>query len=125
MDQQRPPQGDNRYRVHASVKCYVGELACGTGGCTWYFSDSIERVVYRFPDGTQKILYKNRFYALQPADRMREIVSAMLQLGAGVHVGGKALYAGVGDSTFMPHPFIDISEQDDIEKYKRYYGKGY
>lgn len=125
MNQQRPPKGDNRYRVHTSVKCYVGELACGTGGCTWYFSDSIERVVYRFSDGTHKVQYKSRFYALQSVDRMKEIVFTMLGLGAGVHVGGKALYEGVEDSSFTPYQFIDVSEQDDIEKYKRYYGNGY
>lgn len=125
MDKQSPPRGDNRYRVHSSVKCYVGELACGTGGCTWYFSDSIERVIYRFPGGVRKIQYKNKYYTLQPPERLVEIIASMLALGAGVHIGGKALYADGGNASYVPYPFIDASEPDDIAKYRKYYGSGY
>ena len=116
---QQPPQGDNRYRVHRSVKCYLAEMLCGASFCTLYITDSIERVVYLFPGGIKKILYKNKFYALQPAEKMAEIVAQHLADKGGVNLSGKSLYHFEKDKSFEPYPFIDITESDDRERYPK------
>lgn len=117
---QRPPQPDNRYRVHRSVKCYLAELACGISSCTWYFSDSIQRVVYIFPGRVEKVQYKNSFYALQSPDRMKELVAKQLADGGSVHIGGKAVSSFEHDQSFVAYPFIDVSSGEDSEKYQRF-----
>lgn len=119
MNTQRPPKSDLRYRVHRSVKCYVADLACGTGGCTWYFSDSIERVVYLTPERIEKVQYQNHLYALQPPERMNEIVQEQLRLGGAVHIGGKAVAGFQADQSFTPYPFIEVVSPEDRAFYER------
>ena len=116
---QQPPQADNRYRVHRSVKCYLAELACGTKGCTWFFHGSVERVVYLFPGGVEKIQYRNNFYPLQPADRLREIVAEQLRLGGAVNLAGKYIAPHEKENGFDAYPFIDLSSHDDKEFYRQ------
>jgi hypothetical protein len=116
-EKQEPPKGDNRYRVHRSVKCYLAEMMCGSGFCTLYIRDSIERVVYKFPGGIEKIQYKNKFYVLQPAEKMTEIVKQHLADKGGVNLSGKSLYSFEKDQSFDPYPFIDITDKDDRERY--------
>lgn len=117
MESQRPPQPDNRYRVHRSVKCYLAELACGTSGCTWYLQDSIERVVYLFPGKVEKVQYKRNFYVLQPSERLKELVAEQLRIGGAIHLGGKYL-STQEDKTFEPYPFIDVSSYEDRKRYE-------
>ncbi|GLS97885.1 hypothetical protein [Piscinibacter gummiphilus] len=116
---QRPPQPDNRYRVHRSVKCYVAELACGTKGCTWYLHDSIQRVVYRFPGGVEKVQFKKNFYALQSSEQMKRLISDQLRIGGAIHLSGKYLAPHEVDQGFEPHPFIDVSSVEEKERYER------
>lgn len=115
--EQIPPQGDNRYRTHRSVKCYVAELVCGTKWCTWNFSDSIERVVYLFPGGIEKVVFKNRFYELKTPDEMEQIVINHLADKGAVNIVGNPLGHYEKDQSFKPYPFIDIT---DAETYKTY-----
>lgn len=115
---QHPPRADNRYRVHRSVKCYLAELACGTLGCTWYFSGSVERVVYLFPEGVEKIRYKNHFYTLHPEEQLRDIVAEHLRLGSAVSLAGKYIAPHETDNAFEAYPFIDLSSHEDKEFYK-------
>src|SRR5262245_50596224 len=117
MTVQKQPQSDNRYRVHRSVKCYLAELICGSAGCTWYFRDSIERVVYLFPGGTEKVRYKTHYYCLNSSERMNEIVAEQLRLGWPVDIGGKHTLRAINE--FTPYPFIDVSSSDDQESYER------
>lgn len=108
MDQ-TPPRGDNRYRTHRSVKCYVAELMVGTGGATWYLDMSAQRVVHIFPGEIEKVIYKSRFYPLLPRERLSELVTTHHERGGMVTVGGKPIYPDDKDRTFEPHPFIDIT----------------
>lgn len=119
MPTQRPPQPDNRYRVHRSVKCYLAELTCGTQECTWYLHDSIQRVVYLFPGGVEKVQYKRRFYELQSPERLKELVSDQLRRGGAIHLGGKCLAPNEADQGFQSFPYIDVSSMADKERYER------
>lgn len=120
-NQQTPPQPDNRYRVHRSVKCYVASLSCGSAGCTWYFTDSIERVVYVFPGGVEKVQYKTNFYVLQSPERMKELVAEQLRRGGAVHISGR--YVAPHEShVFDAYSFIDASSNDEREAFARLNG---
>lgn len=114
---QQPPKGDNRYRVHRSVKCYLAEMMCGSRFCTLYITDSIERVVYKFPGGVEKVRYKNKFYNLQSAEKMAEIVVQHLTDKGAVNLSGKSLYSYQKDKSFDPYPFIDVTDANDRERY--------
>ena len=114
---QIPPKGDNRYRTHRSVKCYVAELCCGSIWCTWYFSDSIERVVYLSPGRIEKVVYKNHFYNLKTSDEMEEIVIHHLADKGAVNIAGNPLCHYEKDQLFKPYSFINIT---DAETYKVY-----
>lgn len=115
--EQMPPKGDNRYRIHRSVKCYVAEMMCGSKFCTWYFSDSIERVVHLYPGRVEKVVYKNKFYELRASNEMEEIVMHHLADKAVVNIAGKPLAHYQKDQSFKPYQFIDIT---DSETYKQY-----
>ena len=104
---QTPPKGDRRYRVHRSAKFYVGELLVGTGGGTWYFTESAQRVVFMFPGSVEKVVYRTRYYPLRPAAEMKEIVRAHLALGSGVAISGRDGLPD--DGPFEPYEFIDIT----------------
>jgi hypothetical protein len=95
-------------------------LACGTQGCTWYLRDSIQRVVYIFPGGIEKVQYKTSFYALQSPERLKDLVLEQLRLGGVVHLGGKYLAPHEVDQGFEPHPFIDVSSYDDRKRYEKF-----
>ncbi|MFP5449548.1 MAG: hypothetical protein ACLGHU_12455 [Alphaproteobacteria bacterium] len=112
---QQPPKGDRRYRVHRSAKFYVGELRVGTAGGTWFFTESAERVVYLFPGGVEKVVYRSRYYPLRPASEMAEIVRAHLALGAGVAISGRDHQPD--DDPFEPHEFIDITPPDERSRF--------
>ncbi len=116
---QSPPQSDSRYRVHRSVKCYLADIACGTAGCTLYFSESIERVVYLFPGKIEKVQYRNKFYALQSPEKMNALVASQLRTGGAVHVGGKYVERHEVDQDFVAYPFIEISSPKDGASYER------
>lgn len=116
MDQ-NPPQGDNRYRTHRSVKCYVAELTVGTGGGTWYVNQSAQRVIYLFPGNVEKVVYKNRFYPLQPRERLVEIAQRHLALDGTVMVGGMPIYPGDNDQAFEPYPFIDVTNPTEHARF--------
>ena len=92
-------------------------MMCGGGFCTLYISESIERVVYNLPGGIEKIQYKNKFYSLQPAEKMTEIVKQHLADKGGVNLSGKTLYSFEKDQPFDPYPFIDITDADDRARY--------
>lgn len=117
-DDQIPPQGDARYRTHRSVKCYVAELGCGTKWCTWDFSDSIERVVYLCPGNIEKVVYKNRFYELKPSNEMEEIIIKHLNDKGGVNLAGTHLSNYEKDKSFIPYPFIDITDENTYKTYQ-------
>lgn len=114
---QIPPEGDNRYRTNKSVKCYVGELMCGASWCTWFFSNSIERVLYLFPGGIEKVVFKNKFYELQQPNKMQEIIINHLSDKGAVHIAGNSLGYSENDQSFKPYPFIDITSTNEYEKY--------
>ena len=118
-DDQIPPQGDRRYRTHRSVKCYVAELMCGTKWCTWYFTESIERVVYLFPGNIEKIVYKNRFYILRPPHEMESIIINHLNDKGTVNIGGIYLTSYEKDKSFEPYPFIDITDESTYLTYQK------
>jgi hypothetical protein len=112
MDQS-PPRGDNRYRTHRSVKCYVAELAVGTAGATLYLNQSAQRVIHLFPGGIEKVVYRTRFYPLLPSEMLPELVKSHQGRGCMVMVGGKALYPDDKKQSFDPFPFIVITPQSE------------
>ncbi len=116
---QRPPKGYHSYRVHRSVKCHLLEMTCGTGFCTLYISDSIERVVYGFPNRSEKVRYKNKYYDLQPPEKMTELVKKHLADRGGVNLSGKSLHAYKKENSFTSYPFIDVTDADDRERYPK------
>ncbi|MCO5111899.1 MAG: hypothetical protein M9929_13830 [Burkholderiaceae bacterium] len=118
-EKQHPPKSDNRYRVHRSVKCYLLEMLCGTSFCTLHITDSIERVIYRLPNETEKVQYKNKFYDLEPAENMKELVEKHLRDKGAINLSGKSLYSSQEDKSFDPYPFIDITNADDRERYPK------
>jgi len=113
---QQPPQGDARYRVNSSVRCYVAELRFGTVSASWSFDQSAERVVLL----GDMVVYKTRHYRLQPPERMIEIVEQHSQLKSGgvVTVGNKAIYWDGEDREFTPYPFIDITPPSDHARFR-------
>ena len=115
---QRPPQPDNRYRVHRSVKCYLADLECGSKSCTWYFFDSVERVVYRSADGSEVVQYDNAFLPLRSARDMETMVQRLLGEGASIHIGGRSISALAPTQEFRPFPFIEIYSRSDVQKYR-------
>jgi hypothetical protein len=116
--QQQSPKGDARYRVHRSARCYVAELMVGTGGASWYFDDSVERKVYLDLVGREFVVYKTRYYPLQPAERMIEIVKMHSRLKGGVvSIGMKPFYWDE-DSEFTAHPFIDLTSQAEHARFR-------
>lgn len=117
--EQEPPKGDRRRRTHRSVKCYVAELRVGTGGATWFFNDSIQRVVWRFPSGEEKVVYRDRYYPLQLADRMIEIAREQFGRGGALMIGGKGIQPFDADRSFQPYDFIDITPADEHERARR------
>jgi hypothetical protein len=123
MPDQDPPKGDRRYRTHRSVKCYVAELHVGTGGATWYFNDSIERVVHRFPNGEEKVVYRDSYYPLQPANRMIEIAHDQFASNGALIVGGRAIHPGDADMSFQPYEFIDITTADEHERARKIFAE--
>ena len=90
-EKQIPPQGDNRYRVHRSIKCYLAELQCGTKWCTWYFTESVERVVYLFPGDVEKVFYKNKYCEHKSPQEMSGLISRHLSDKGAVNLLGKSL----------------------------------
>ena len=119
-EKQEAPKGDNRRRVHRSVKCYLAELGCGIAFCTWDFRESIERVVYLFPTGKEykeMVQHNNRFYALQTPERMLKIIHDHLADGGSVNLPGKSIRSSKDD--FDPYPFIDITSADDLSRYPK------
>jgi hypothetical protein len=112
MDQS-PPRGDNRYRTHRSVKCYVAELIVGTGGATFYLNQSAERVIHLFPGGIEKVVYRTRFYPLLPNEMLAELAKSHQRRGCMVMVGGKALYPDDTNQSFVPFPLIEITPQSE------------
>jgi len=116
-DEQIPPQGDARYRTHRSVKCYTAELLCGTKWCTWYFNNSIERVVYLFPGSIENVIYKNKFYALRTPNKMESIVVQHLSEGGTVCLAGATLYDLDDWKSCTPYHFIDVTTQDSYDEY--------
>ena len=112
MDQS-PPRGDNRYRTHRSVKCYVAELIVGTRGATFYLNQSAERVVHLFPGGVEKVVYRTHFHALSPSATLPELVRFHQRHGCMVMVGGKVLYPDDTIQSFAPFPFIEITPQSE------------
>jgi hypothetical protein len=117
---QRPPRGDNRYRVHRSVKCYLARLTCGSVSCTWSFSSSIERVVYLLPGSGEHVQFRNSLIRLQSADRMSELVQDHLVAGGSVEVGGVLLVPG-NLTKFSPYPYVDVSSREERDAYSRLY----
>ena len=113
---QQPPKGDRRYRVHRSAKFYVGELRVGTAGGTWFFMESAERVVHLFPGNVEKVVYRSRFYPLQPPSEMAEIVRRHLSLGSGVAISGRDHQPD--DDPFEPYEFIDITLPEERARFE-------
>lgn len=116
--EQQPPQGDNRYRTHRSVRCYVAEVYMGSQSGTWYLNESAQRVIHRFPDGSARVVYKNRFYRLQPAERLLEIAARQLRNDGTIMIGGKPIMCIDEDQSFQPYPFIDITSEEDRRLYE-------
>lgn len=113
---QKPPKGDSRHRVNRSAKFYIGELRVGTGGGTWFFTESAERVVHRFQNRTKSVVYRNRFYSLRPPSEMEQIVREHLALGGGVAIAGRDHQPD--DDPFEPHEFIDITSPETHAQFK-------
>ena len=119
MSKQVEPKKDNRYRVSRSVRCYVAELMCGIGFCTWYFQNSVERTVYVGKGGREYIVYKNRYYRLQTPVAMERIVKGHLADRGCVNIAGLAIYYDGPNNDFTPFHFIDITLKEERENYKR------
>lgn len=117
-NEQEPPKGDARYRVHRSVKCYVAEMECGARWCTLYFSSSIERVVYLSPAGIEKVIYNNTYYDLRAPEEMTEMVRRHLSDKGAVHVSGKSLLHNQKEQAFDAYPFIDVTESTMYDQYR-------
>ena len=94
---------------------YVAELM----GTMWSFQDSAERVVYRYPDGSPRVVYKGNFYKLLSADEMKLVVNRHLGQGS-IIVGGVIIDADRKRVSLDYYPFIDITssvEHDQIKSY--------
>lgn len=117
-NEQIPPQPDARYRVHKSEKCYVASIQCGTGWCTLYLEDSIERVVHKFSDGTFRVIYKDQFYLLREPSELESLVREHLALKGGVNLAGGAISYTDRNQDFKPFHFINVTSKQDFDCYK-------
>ena len=109
------PEGDARYRVHKSVKCYVASMRCGREVCTLFLDNWIERVIRLFPDGSRRVLYEGGFYLLQTPDELEKKFREHLALKwSVVFVNGHY----EPNQRFEPYHFIDITSRVDVEKYQ-------
>ncbi|MFC3866221.1 hypothetical protein [Alcaligenes aquatilis] len=114
MREQRVPKGDFRYRVHKSKKVYVGELRCGSLWCTWYFDDSIERVVHVDSKNEEFVVYKWGYYKIRSKEDMLKIIKEHIKTGGGVNVGGVSVLSS--RNKFEAFEFIDITEKSEYER---------
>ena len=108
---QKPPQGDQRYRVHRSAKFYIADLAVGSSGGTWSFQESAERVVYLVHGRGEMVTYKNRYHPLRKPKEMERLIRDHLALGGYVTISGLQISLGPDDEkpTFEPYDWIDLS----------------
>ena len=113
---QLPPRGDQRRRVNNSAKFYVAELHVGTAGGTWHFTESAERIVYRFPGGVRKVTYRSRYYQLHAPSEMISLVDAHRALGGTAIISGRNF--NEDHRPFTPFEFIDITEPSELERFK-------
>lgn len=118
-NKQIAPQGDARYRIHKSVKCYVVSMQCGTGWCTLYLNESIERVLHRFPDGSLRVLYKTDFYLLHSPEELEREVRIHLAMKGGVNLLGGSISYHDRIQEFEPFHFINVTSNTDAENYER------
>lgn len=116
--EQIPPQGDSRYRVHRSVKCYVAQLICGTKWCTWDFTQSAQRVVYKDERGNESVVYRNRHYPLRTPEEMAELVHRHLSDKGAVNILGTYLNHAEKNKAFAPYHFIDITPKEERAIYQ-------
>ena len=94
-------------------------MQCGTGWCTLYLDNSIERVVHQFSDGTLKILYKNSFYPLHEPSELEKIVREHLALKGGIHIPGGTIHYNDKNLKFTPFHFINVTSKAEAENYSR------
>jgi hypothetical protein len=95
----------------------VADIRCGSVSCTWYFSNSIERVIYLFPGQIEKVVYETTLYRLQSAERMEELVRELISREETVQIGGKGIYSFDNDKSFQAYPFIEVYAQEDLATY--------
>jgi hypothetical protein len=119
MQEQIPPRGDRRYRVHRSVKCYLAELTVGTLGGTWSIGSSIQRVVYRLRDGSEGVMYQDRMYPLQAPEKLIALIDEHHSYGGAVYVGGVTTVPNLPDRGIKPFPFIDITPAEERQRFKQ------
>jgi len=120
MDQQAP-KADRRYRVHRSAKFYVADLGVGTGGGTWSFQESAERVVHLVHGRGEVVTYKNRHHLLRPPEEMERLIRDHLALGGYVMISGLPISLSPDDRkpTFEPYAWIDISSAAARDRLKQ------
>lgn len=125
MEEQRPPTGyDNRRRVHRPASFYVAELMVSSTSAAWHFADSAERIVYELPNGRLIVSYRGRQVSLRQRAEMEKLVKEHLALGLPVFVGGKALFPGeTDDLSFRSYPFIDITPDEERERFRAFLAK--
>jgi len=90
---------------------------CGSSWCTWDFTESIERVVYVFPNGVEKITYKNKLYILKKPEHMTALVDQHISDKGNVHILGKSVFHEDEKISFKSYYFIDITDKETKETY--------
>jgi hypothetical protein len=98
-------------------------LVVGEAGATWYYNDSAERITHRFPDGSRRVVYKDRFYLLQPAARLVEVAEEQFARNGAMMIGGKGIQPFDADRSFQSYDFIDITPTDEHERARRMFAE--
>jgi hypothetical protein len=118
---QKPPHGDNRYRVHHSARFYVAEVMVSSTSAAWHFSESTERIVYRWFGGGTRVSYRGRYLPIHRASEMEKLVKEHLARGLPAFIGGKTLHPDEDDDlSFDPYPFIDTTRPEEQARYRAF-----
>lgn len=100
------------FKHEGSVRCYVGEVLCGSLRCTWNFIDLQSRQIF-VVDGQKRAAYKNTYFDLQGPEKMRSIIGFQLRSGGAVYVDQVCIGNSIDPNNLNPFPFLDVSDPEN------------
>lgn len=114
----RPDNRGVSFKRTNSLRCYVGELLCGTGFCTWTFNKLTARDVYII-NGILKVSYEEKYYPLCAPEKMRETIRRHIEDDGIVVIDGNYFRTLENIDEVKMHYFVDITEEETYSLYEK------